>query len=97
MRQVMDNGAPCVAVQDTGSGIAQEDIPRIFERFFRSDPARARHTGGTGLGLSIAKWIVDQHHGYFDVVSREGVGTRVVVCLPERHVSPAADAVTNNN
>lgn len=77
-----EQGAPCFSVQDSGSGIGASDIPHIFERFYRADPARARNSGGTGLGLSIAKWIVDRHGGYFKVISREEVGTRMVVCLP---------------
>ena len=77
-----DQGAPCFSVQDHGQGISSADIPHIFERFYRADPARARNSGGTGLGLSIAKWIVDRHGGYFKVISREEVGTRMVVCLP---------------
>ena len=83
LRAFMDEqGAPCFSVQDSGQGIAGGDIPHIFERFYRADPARARNSGGTGLGLSIAKWIVDRHGGYFKVISREEVGTRMVVCLP---------------
>ena len=54
----------------------------IFDRFYRTDSSRARQTGGTGLGLSIAKWIADAHNGYFDVITREGVGTRITLCLP---------------
>ena len=77
-----EQGAPCFSVQDHGQGISSADIPHIFERFDRADPARARNSGGTGLGLSIAKWIVDRHGGYFKVISREEVGTRMVVCLP---------------
>ncbi len=77
-----DRGIPCFSVQDSGAGIPAGDIPHIFERFYRADRARTRHTGGTGLGLSIAKWIVDQHKGYFQVISHEGLGTRMVVCLP---------------
>ncbi|MDR1131032.1 MAG: HAMP domain-containing histidine kinase [Oscillospiraceae bacterium] len=76
------NGAPSVVVQDSGIGIAGQDMSRIFDRFYRSDPARNRQQGGTGLGLSIAKWIVDRHHGYFDVVSSEGLGTKISICLP---------------
>lgn len=90
---VDEQGIPCFAVQDAGQGIAAQDMPHIFERFFRSDPARARNTGGAGLGLSIAKWIVDQHQGYFQVVSREGLGTRIVVCLPVKTMSGKASAV----
>lgn len=82
---VDEQGVPCFSVQDSGQGIATGDIPHIFERFYRSDPARARNTGGTGLGLSICKWIVDSHQGYMQVVSREGLGTRIVVCLPNKH------------
>ena len=80
------DGAPCFEVQDNGIGIKQEDLAHIFDRFFRSDPARSRATGGTGLGLSIAKWIVDRHGGYFDVFSREEFGTRISVVLPQKEL-----------
>ena len=76
------SGDPCFEVQDDGKGIAPEHLPHLFKRFYRADPARSRETGGTGLGLSIAKWIVDKHNGYFEIVSYEGVGTRMSVCLP---------------
>ena len=76
------NGLIEITVQDQGIGIAAEDLPRIFDRFFRSESSRARATGGTGLGLSIAKWIIDKHYGHFEILSRTGIGTRVVVCLP---------------
>ena len=69
-------------VQDSGIGISAEDMQHMFDRFYRSDPARARQSGGTGLGLAIARWIVDRHGGHFEVLSREGLGTRMTVCLP---------------
>ena len=78
------NGVPCFEVQDNGIGIKQEDLAHIFDRFFRSDTSRTRATGGNGLGLSIAKWIVDRHNGYFDIVSREDFGTRFSVMLPQQ-------------
>lgn len=70
------------SVQDTGIGMMEENISHIFERFYRSDEARNSSTGGSGLGLSIAKWIVDKHRGHFEILSREGLGTRVTVWLP---------------
>lgn len=76
-------GECCFEVQDTGIGIDEKDIPKIFDRFFRSDSSRTRETGGTGLGLSIAKWIVDRHSGHFEVVSYKDIGTRITVCIPD--------------
>ncbi|MDO4865785.1 MAG: ATP-binding protein [Clostridia bacterium] len=77
------DGEAWLEVQDSGIGIEAQDVPRIFDRFFRADPARARSSGGTGLGLSIAQWIVERHGGHFEVTSRAGIGTRIKVCLPE--------------
>lgn len=72
-------GEAYFCVQDDGIGIDSDEVPHIFERFFRADSARTRSTGGTGLGLSIAKWIIDNHKGYFEVISRKGIGTRISV------------------
>lgn len=71
-----------VTVQDEGMGIVPEALPHIFDRFYRTDRSRDRKTGGTGLGLSIARWIVDRHNGWFEVVSRRDVGTRITFVLP---------------
>ncbi len=81
-----------ISVRDGGIGIGGDDIPHVFERFYRSDLSRARESGGTGLGLSIAKWIVDRHGGYFDIASAEGIGTRFTLRLPAAGDSPQEEA-----
>ncbi|MBE5806877.1 MAG: HAMP domain-containing histidine kinase [Clostridiales bacterium] len=77
-----DGGNAWLQVQDNGMGIGEEDVPRIFDRFFQADPARQK--GGTGLGLSIAQWIVENHGGCFEVTSRPELGTRIRMVLPVR-------------
>lgn len=94
---VDEQGVPCFSVQDSGVGISSADIPHIFERFYRADPARGRNSGGTGLGLSIAKLVIDRHKGYFQVISHEGVGTRMVVCLPNKTIRKDSSAVTEDS
>lgn len=71
-----------IVVQDSGIGIDAEDLPYIFDRFYRSDESRARKTGGSGLGLSIAKWIIERHGANFEILSRIDVGTRITIIFP---------------
>lgn len=74
--------AVCISVSDTGSGIAPEDLPHIFDRFYRADPARTRAGGGAGLGLAIAKRLIEAHHGQIWAESSPGKGTTVAFSLP---------------
>ncbi len=77
-------GAAEITVRDTGVGIPPEELERVFERFYRADPARARDPGGTGLGLPIARWIAEQHGGEISLDSEPGNGTTATVRLPLR-------------
>ncbi|MET4781262.1 ATP-binding protein [Glaciihabitans sp. UYNi722] len=79
-----------IAVTDQGVGIPEDDRDRVFERFFRVDPARSRHTGGSGLGLSIVKHVVQNHGGDIRVWSQPGSGSTFTIRLPE--ASQAAQA-----
>jgi two-component system, OmpR family, sensor kinase len=77
-----ENGSAVLTVADTGVGLAEKDIPHIFERFYRADNSRTRADGRTGLGLAISKAIVDVHRGRIEVASQFGVGTTFTVRFP---------------
>ena len=78
----LDDGLIEILVKDQGLGIAEEYLDRIFERFYRVDPARSRATGGTGLGLSIVKHVITNHGGEVKVWSSMGVGSTFAIRLP---------------
>src|SRR6266516_3168706 len=75
------NGAAAVVVTDTGAGIAPEQLPLVFERFWRGEPA-GREVEGAGLGLAIARWIADVHGARIELTARPGAGTRVAISFP---------------
>jgi signal transduction histidine kinase len=83
-------GEALLSVCDTGAGVAPEQLPHLFERFYRADTARSPNTGGAGLGLAIVKWVAEAHGGRVDVVSSLGQGSTFTlgVPLPEGTIPP---------
>ena len=71
-----------LSIADTGSGITEEHMPHLFDRFYRVDQARGRADGGAGLGLAICQWIAQAHGGTINVTSQPGRGSRFDVSLP---------------
>jgi signal transduction histidine kinase len=82
VRASQHNGQAQVSVKDTGSGIPPEELPHIFQRFYRVDKSRSRATGGVGLGLTIARHLVEAHGGTIEAFSEAGRGTEFVVTFP---------------
>jgi signal transduction histidine kinase len=78
-----------ICIQDAGEGIHPDDLPHIFERFYRSDPSRSRRTGGTGLGLAICKAIAEHARGSIEIASKVHEGTIVIVRLPIAGLLPS--------
>lgn len=87
-----DNSAQ-IKVSDTGPGIAGQDLPHIFERFYRADKSRSKSHGSSGLGLSICQSIVAAHGGSIDVHTVAGEGTTFVVTLPDAPDAPSLKPV----
>jgi len=82
VRVSTDGANAVVAVEDTGVGIDSQDLPYVFDRFFRSDRARRAYRGGSGLGLSIVRWIVEAHKGSVRVESEPGRGSTFFLLFP---------------
>ena len=76
------DGFVCMTVSDTGEGIAEDDLPHIFDRFYRADRSRSRHSGGAGLGLAIVRWVAEAHKGSVTVASIPGRGSTFAIWLP---------------
>ena len=83
-------GQVAILIADTGVGIPSQDLPRIFERFYRVDKARSRQVGGTGLGLSIVKHVVERMKGAISVESQLGRGSTFTLLLPSVGPPPRA-------
>jgi signal transduction histidine kinase len=81
-----EDGGVALAVSDTGVGIAEDQLPLVFERFYRADSARAEE--GVGLGLSIARQIAESHGGTVEARSKLGVGSTFVLLLPRQRPGP---------
>jgi two-component system sensor histidine kinase ResE len=81
---VLEDRGVRMEVKDSGSGIPEEDLPFVFERFYKADKARTRGRAGTGLGLAIAKNIIDAHRGTISVRSKIGRGTTFSFYLPRK-------------
>jgi signal transduction histidine kinase len=86
-----------LAIEDAGEGIAPEDLPHVFERFYRGDPSRSRNTGGTGLGLAICKAIASRWQGTIEIESDLGAGTKVMVRFPATQLPSATVKVAVRN
>src|SRR5205814_9335576 len=82
MRAARENGRIAIAVDDEGPGIPDEDLSRIFERFYRVDKSRARDPGGTGLGLAIVKHLIGLHGGEVRAENRAEGGARFTISIP---------------
>ena len=90
--EIKKGGKQLIKVIDNGIGIPEKDLPRVFERFYRVEKARAREMGGTGLGLAIAKEIIEQNNGSINIKSVQGKGTEVVIRIPAK----SKESVENN-
>lgn len=87
IRLKKEEGGLLVEVEDTGLGIAEKDVPRIFDKFYRVDKSRSKQVGGTGLGLSIVKQALAFHQGQIGVASTVGLGTTMRVFLPQKETA----------
>jgi len=82
VRSRVDGDHGVIDVADTGIGLAADELPRVFDRFWRSDKSRARSRGGAGIGLAIVRQLVRAHDGMIDVTSHPGEGSTFTVRLP---------------
>jgi two-component system phosphate regulon sensor histidine kinase PhoR len=90
VRWYQDEDGAHFSVRDTGMGIPAHAIPRLTERFFRTDKARSRETGGSGLGLAIVKHVLSRHHAQLRINSTEGKGSEFVCDFPPEQITKAA-------
>jgi signal transduction histidine kinase len=94
VRVESDQRGARIEVRDSGEGISEEELPHVFERFYRAKASTFRERGGSGLGLAIAKWIVEAHRGTIRIDSNPGQGTAVVITLPGARASRSLHAAT---
>ena len=86
MSSYPENDYAVFCVEDNGCGISEEDLPYIFERFYRADKSRTRSTGGSGIGLGSKKALVEAHGGQISAASKAGKGTIIKFTIPQRPI-----------